>query len=129
MGQDLAKHNCLIFRTHPGYNIWQFKVGSRTVDVRAAGNFSANSGQALINAARNGRGLVLGPQWLVGPLLANAELVEVMPECLPVPERTPLYAVHPYQRFVPPKVKSFVDFLTNHFGTEYDWSHYPNGQG
>ncbi|MBL4739467.1 MAG: LysR family transcriptional regulator [Sneathiella sp.] len=122
--EDLASHSCLIFRTHPGYNVWRFKAGDRTVDVRASGSFSANSGTALINAARDGMGLVLVPEWLVGPSLVNGELVEVMPNHPSVPERTPLYAVHPYQSFVPPKVKTFVEFLAKRYGKDYDWTNF-----
>ncbi len=122
--EHLAGHNCLIFRTHPGYNVWRFKSGNRTIDVRASGGFSADSGNALINAARDAMGLILAPDWLVGPFLANGEFVEVMPKNPPVPDRTPLYAVHPYQRFVPPKVKTFVDFLAKRFGRDYDWTSY-----
>ncbi len=123
---DLAQHNCLIFRTHPGYNVWRFKAGGRNVDVRASGSFSANSGSALINAARDAMGVVLAPEWLVGPFLANGELVEVLPGHKPVPDRTPLYAVHPYRRFVPPKVKTFVDFLATRSGKGYDWAQVEN---
>jgi DNA-binding transcriptional LysR family regulator len=128
--EDLADHNCLIFRTHPGYNVWRFNVGGRSVDVRASGRFSANSGNALVNAARDSRGLILAPEWLVGSFLANGELVEVLPKHPPVPDRTPVYAVHPYQRFVPPKVKTYVDFLVNRYSKGYDWSRLqgdPNG--
>ena len=127
--EDLAGRNCLIFRTHPGYNVWRFESGGRTVDVRASGSFSADSGNALINAARDARGLILAPEWLVAPFLANGELVEVLAEQPPVPDRTPLYAVHPYQRFVPPKVKTFVDFLVNHYGKGYDWARYQGDPG
>ncbi len=52
-----------------------------------------------------------------------------MPKHPPVPDRTPLYAVHPFQRFVPPKVKTFVDFLVNRYGEGYDWAHYKSNQG
>jgi DNA-binding transcriptional LysR family regulator len=67
-------------------------------------------------------GLILAPEWLVAPLLASGELVEVVLTNPPAPDRTPLYAVHPYQRFVPPKVKVFTDFLAERFGTDYDWT-------
>ncbi len=127
--QDLAGHNCLIFRTHPGYNVWRFKAGGRIVDVRASGNFSANSGTALVSAARDARGLILAPDWLVGPSLAIGEFVEVLPKHPPVPDRTPIYAVHPYQRFVPPKVKTFVDFLANRHGKDYDWAYDKGNRG
>ena len=127
--EDLEDHNCLIFRTHPGYNVWRFKSGGRTVDVRASGSFSANSGNALINAARDAMGPILAPEWLVGPFLASGELVDLLPKHPPVPDRTPLYAVHPYQRFVPPKVKTFVEFLVNRYGKGYDWARYKSNQG
>ena len=94
-----------------------------TIDVRASGSFSANSGNALVNAARDGRGIILSPGWLVGRSLANGDLVEIMPGISPYPARVPLYAVHPYQRFVPPKVRTLVDFLAMRFGDDYDWIH------
>ncbi len=119
--EDLADHNCLTFRTHPGYNVWRFKAAGRAVDVRASGSFSADSGNALISAAREAMGLVLAPEWLVGPSLANGDLVEVMASHPPVPRWTPLYAVHPYRRFVPPKVKVFVNFLADRYGKGHDW--------
>ncbi len=121
--EDLEDHNCLIFRALPGYNVWKFETGNGTVDVRASGSFSANSGHALVNAARDGRGIILSPGWLVGPSLANGDLVEILPEVSPNPARVPLYAIHPYRRFVPPKVKTLVDFLARRFGDDYDWSH------
>ncbi len=123
--EDLADHNCLIFRTNPGYNVWRFASGKRTVDVRAKGSFSANSGRALMAAACDALGLVMAPEWILGPALAQKDLVEVLPQYLPVPDRTPLYAVHPYLRFVPPKVRTFVDFLVGHFGPAYDWTSSP----
>lgn len=121
--EDLENHNCLIYRALPGYNLWRFQSGDDIVDVRASGSFSANSGNALVNAARDGRGIILSPGWLVGPSLANGDLVEIMPGVSPSPARVPLYAVHPYQRFVPPKVKVLVEFLAKRFGDEYDWRH------
>ncbi len=120
--EDLEDHNCLIYRALPGYNVWRFKTGNGVVDVRASGSFSANSGNALVNAACAGRGVILSPGWLVGPSLATGDLVEIMPGVSPNPARVPLFAVHPYQRFVPPKVKTLVDFLAERFGDDYDWS-------
>jgi DNA-binding transcriptional LysR family regulator len=121
--QDLEDHNCLIFRALPGHNVWRFKTRNGAVDIRASGSFSANSGNALVRAACDGRGIILSPGWLVGPSLASGDLVEIMPRVRPNPARVPLYAVHPYRRFVPPKVKALSDFLARRFGDDYDWSH------
>lgn len=119
--EDLEAHNCLVYRATPGHNLWRFKSGNRRIDVRASGNIAANSGVALVNAARDGRGIILSPGWLVGAALASGDLVAILPEVEPDPARLPVYAVHPYQRFVPPKVKVLVDFLARRFGDTYDW--------
>jgi DNA-binding transcriptional LysR family regulator len=50
------------------------------------------------------------------------ELVNPLPGYSPYPATSTLYAVHPYQRFIPPKVKVFVDFLRDRFSQHYDWS-------
>ena len=51
--------------------------------------------------------------------------MSLLPKFRPHPATSPLYAVHPYQRFVPPKVKVFIKFLSEHFGKRYDWAIHP----
>ncbi len=124
--EDLEGHNCLIFRTHPGYNVWRFKSGGRTVDVRASGSFSANSGNALINAARDAMGPILAPEWLVGPFLASGELVEVLPKHPPVPDRTPLQSSFP-PRFPNSELQATTALrrLLIRFHPKWCWSAHP----
>ncbi len=122
---DIENHICLALRRNPGDNIWQFKDGDEVVDVRVRGKFTANSGNMLVTAARHGRGLMLSPDWVIGPAVARGELVKLLPAYPPHPATSALYAVHPYQRFVPPKVKVFIDFLIERFGKDYDWSEHP----
>ena len=122
---DIENHSCLALRRNPGDNIWQFKDGDEIVDVRVRGKFTANSGNMLVTAARHGRGLMLSPDWIMGPPIARGELVKLLPAYLPYPATSALYAVHPYQRFVPPKVKVFIDFLIERFDKDYDWSEHP----
>jgi DNA-binding transcriptional LysR family regulator len=123
--RDIENHSCLALRRGPGYNTWRFKDGRRIVDVKAGGAFTANSGNMLVTAARHGRGLMLSPDWIMGPAIARGELVELLPKYPPYPTTSELYAVHPYQRFIPPKVRVFIDFLVDRFGTGYDWSANP----
>lgn len=124
---DLADHNCITFRRTPGYNVWQFKDrNNKAIDVRASGDLSANSGNMIVSAACRGRGVILSPEWLLGKTLERGELVELLPGFDPSPTTTPLYAVHPYQRFVPPKVRVFVDFLKDHFSSDYNWCQIPD---
>lgn len=120
--RDIANHDCLTLRRNPGYSLWRFSDGEEVVEVRATGSFAANSGNMLVTAARHGRGLILSPDWILGPAMARGELVKLLPKYSPHPATSPLHVVHPYQRFVPPKVKVFIAFLGEHFGEGYDWA-------
>ncbi|MEO0952087.1 MAG: LysR family transcriptional regulator [Pseudomonadota bacterium] len=120
--KDIEEHQCLALRRSPGSNTWRFRNGRRIVTVKAGGGFTANSGNMLVTAARHGRGLILSPDWILGPSLARGDLVEALPRFAPYPRTSALYAVHPYQRFIPPKVRIFVDFLVERFSDNYDWS-------
>lgn len=120
--EHLQNHNCLTFSASPGYNIWQFRRGSKTIDIRAEGRFRTNSGPALVCAARLDMGIILVPEWLVSPFLKSGELVSLLKNDQLSEATTPIYAVHAYERFVPPKVKIFIDYLVERFGGNYDWS-------
>ena len=126
--RDIENHNCLALRRNPGEKTWQFKSDNEIFDVAVQGEFTANSGNMLVTAARHGRGLLLFPKWITGPAIAKGELVNLLPSYSPYPATSTLYAVHPYQRFVPPKVKVFIDFLRKRFNEEYDWSVNPAGK-
>jgi len=119
--RDIENHHCLTLRRTPGYNVWQFSDGDNVIDVRASGKFDANSGNMLVTAARHGRGLMLSPEWILGPAIARGDLVELLPAYAPYPATSSLYAVHPYQRFIPPKVRVVIDFLAERFAKAYDW--------
>ncbi len=119
---DLANHNCLTFRTHPGSNVWSFRLGRGTLNVRVSGSLFADDGESLVAAAMAGLGLILLPAWLVGVELGEGRLLEVLPEFQIIPKDTPLYALYPHQRHLPPKVRVFIDFLVERFAGETKWS-------
>ena len=113
--EDLEDMCCLTFRSSPGYNIWQFRRGSKIIDVRAEGRFRANFGPALVSAARLGMGIIMMPEWLVSPFLKSGELVPLLENEQLNEATAPIYVVHAYERFVPPKVKAFTEFLAEQF--------------
>lgn len=122
---DIENHACLTLRRNPGDTVWQFKDGDEVINARIHGKFTANSGNMLVNAARHGRGLILSPDWIMAAPIARKELVTLLPAYPPYPATSSLYAVHPYQRFIPPKVKVLIDFLIERFDKDYDWSAHP----
>ena len=126
---DLADHNCLTFRSHPGSNTWAFRGAEGSAmggaEVRVSGSLFANDGEALGAAAVAGLGLVLLPEWLVGIELGDGRLREVLADYRVVPEASPLYAVYPHQRHLPPKVRAFIDFLAARFAAQEGWGANP----
>ncbi len=113
---DLTDHNCLIFRSNPGSNVWKFKnIKSVISAVRVSGNLYANDGESLVAAAVEGHGIILVPEWLVNCELREGTLQELLTHYSLIPKETPMYALYPRQRHLPPKVRAFIDFMVEHF--------------
>ncbi len=119
---QLTGHACLTFRDHPGTNVWRFRRSDETTEVRATGPFFSDDGESLAAAACAGLGVVLLPEWLVGPEIATGRLVEVLPADTADPATTPLFAIHAPGPYVSPKVRTFVDFLADRFSHAYAWT-------
>jgi LysR family transcriptional regulator for bpeEF and oprC len=80
------------------------------VELRPQGPLNFNSTQALILAAIQGTGLIQVLDVFVNPHVANGELQHVYAEWDSA-GRT-FYAVTPKARFVTPKVRAFIEFLS-----------------
>ena len=119
--EALADHACLTFRSHPGSNLWRFRKGQSSVSVRATGPFFADDGETLIAAAAAGLGIVLVPEWLLGPEAAADRLVDILTDWTPDPARSPLYAVYAPGPYVAPKIRAVIDFLAERFAGDYPW--------
>ena len=107
--EDLATHNCLVGRGARLNASWPVRRGSETESIRVTGNFLANNGEVLRDAALAGLGVMMGPRWQVEADLAAGRLVELMPEF--VPTNRAIYAVLAKQGTLSPKIRAFVDFL------------------
>jgi DNA-binding transcriptional LysR family regulator len=105
---DLSAHECLRMTTR-STNIWQFIVKRKTVDVKVKGRFECNNLTMLRDAAIAGIGLTRLPEVLARDPVQAGRLVQTL-ETFAAPE-SPLHAVFPSNRFVPPKVRAFVDLL------------------
>ena len=107
--EDLAAHNCLIGRGARLNASWPVQRGAETGSIRVTGNFLANNGEVLRDAALAGLGVMMGPRWQVEDDFAAGRLLELLPEF--VPTNRAIYAVLPRQGSLTPKIRAFVDFL------------------
>ena len=112
---DLQNHNCITWRDHPGHNVWAFRGPEGDSNVQVTGTLFAKSADALVAAAVAGLGLVLLPDWNIGIELRHQQLKVVLQDYAAVPKVSPIWAVHDHLRYVPPKVREFVRYLSTSF--------------
>lgn len=79
------------------------------VQYRVSGNLVANNGDIVLDAAIDGRGLIMTAKWMVEDDLRTGRLIEVLHGFAPA--NRAVYAVLPRQGALLPKVRAFVDFL------------------
>jgi DNA-binding transcriptional LysR family regulator len=106
---DLRAHACLRFSLLPAEIEWRFRVARADVVVPVSGPFASNSPAALRRAALAEAGVVVLPHFFLAEDLAEGRLVPVLTQ-YPVASLA-LYAVYAKGKFVPTKVRKFVDHL------------------
>jgi DNA-binding transcriptional LysR family regulator len=116
---ELVSHNCLFYALVSFRNDWRFKRKGAEKIVRVSGNFRSNSGDVLMNAAIEGLGIIYEPTFMTYEALRQKRLVRVLPEW--EADEYSLFALYPNRKFLPPKVRSFIDFLVERFGPEPYW--------
>jgi len=112
--EDLVGHNCLVFQLNSRpYVNWRFEKDGHWTEVRVAGNRAVDDAAIAHQWARAGVGLVYKSELDVEQDLRTGALVRLLPQWKG--EHRPLNAVLPNNRFVPARVRAFVDFLAARF--------------
>lgn len=107
----LAGHACLVFR-NPSTGRdrpWEFRVGRREVSLTPASDMRLGDGEALVQAAVAGLGLIQIPSYIAGNDVKRGTLVEVLRKHRPAP--LPISLVYPGHRHIPPRVRALADAL------------------
>lgn len=104
--QDLHAHRCVQF-TPMGRDAWELSNQRNTITIPLSGRTMANSIGVVRAMASNGQGVALLPTFICKPELATASLVRVLPDWQG--KADPIHLVYPRQRFMPPKLRAFID--------------------
>ena len=109
---DLARHRCMVFRvpTTGRDRPYQFRVDGEGVDLQPEARLRLGDGEALVEAATAGLGLVQVPEVMLTDALAAGRVVEVLEEFRPAP--MPISVVYPTTRMLPARVRVFIDALS-----------------
>lgn len=108
--QDLAGKPCVIDTNGRGFNNWQFRnVDGEAITVQVDSRLEVNSPIAAREAAIAGLGFVGLPDFIAEPALASGKLIAILDDWQP--PAGGIYAVYPHRRYLPAKIRVFVDYL------------------
>lgn len=115
---DLVRHECLGY-TPTQRARWPFVVDGEMREFEVGGRLRANNGDALVEAAIRGLGIVYQPTFIAGDAIRSGQLQTLL-TAFPLPELS-LYAVFPGHRHVSHRVRVLVEHLAQGIGPEPYW--------
>lgn len=110
---DLAKHQFLIYTFANNPYELSFARGAHRHTVQIRGVLESNEGQVIRQAGLCGLGIVIQPLYIVHDDVVAGRLVPIVEDWdLP---RLIINLAYPNRKYVPSKVRVFIDFLVAHF--------------
>jgi DNA-binding transcriptional LysR family regulator len=119
----LLRLNCL---TYAGAANREWRLSGPDGDhaLKPSGNYRANNGDGIVEAALAGVGVGIVPRFIASPHLESGKLVQLLKEYI-VPTGT-LYAVFMPDPNLPERIRAFVRFLGDRFAPVPYWDVQPD---
>ncbi len=109
---DLNSHNCLTTSTSEQFNQWPLAARQGKTVFKVTGNFITDTVDALHQMAIAGLGIVRLSEFMIGEDIASGRLIPLLEEYNQ--EMQQIHAIYAHRRYVPGKVRVFIDFLLDH---------------
>jgi DNA-binding transcriptional LysR family regulator len=111
---DLAQHTCITARDRPHLNRWSFRLDGELSEIEVSGRVSVSDGEAQMQLALQGLGIVRLTRLTVAQAIRDGRLVSLLDD-FSADQPVPIHAVYPHRRHLAPKVSAFVNFLVEKF--------------
>jgi DNA-binding transcriptional LysR family regulator len=108
--RQLREHACLMLDIGARPQRWELQRARTRVSIDVAGPLHSNNSFVLLSACRQAAGIGLLPASVAGADVRAGALRHVLPGWASVEQG--IYAVFPSARFIPAKVRAFVDFIS-----------------
>jgi DNA-binding transcriptional LysR family regulator len=112
--EELRQHNCILVSGFPELRRWPFETRQGKKVIEVSGNVSANGGEAMLELAVLGVGIIRLIDFVTAPEVAAGRLQPILTE-FHKEEPIALHAVYPQGRHRSPKVAAMVEFLLENF--------------
>lgn len=120
---DLIRHNCLGHTGLKTYPEWRLSQHGTEVNVITRGTFISNDGEALLEAARQGIGILGASNWLLAKDIINGKLVQLL-SGWHFDKQSAIYLITPSTKFTPLKTTVFKNWIENAFKNGGPWGAY-----
>ena len=117
---DLSRHQCLVLSSDASQTRgWAFTVDGAVVHMRVGGRIDCSDGQVLHAWCLQGQGIAWRSTWEVEQEVAGGQLVALLEDFAAPPNG--IYAVVPQRKYLPLRVRLWIDFLKHTFGDAAYW--------
>jgi DNA-binding transcriptional LysR family regulator len=106
---DLRDHDCLVDTNFRDQARWHFRKGQKTETIAVRGSLRVNDPDAICELASSGLGIALVPDFVARKALQDGTLCEVLPGMVGM--RWSILAVYPRRRYLPVRVRAYLDHL------------------
>lgn len=113
---DLVKHTLIAH----GTDHWRLEGDEGQVSVKLHSQLKTNSSEVVREVCISGLGIALRSTWDIGEDVKSGRLLRVLPQ-FHASKRVAIYAVYPTRRFLPLKVRLFIDWLSALYGETPSW--------
>jgi LysR family transcriptional regulator for bpeEF and oprC len=113
--EQLKEHRAVhYFSGRTGRNMdWSFTIDGKPTAVAVPGSVAVNDAEAYVSCGVNGFGIIQPARYMVAPHLESGALREVLSDWTPSP--MPISVVYQHNRHLSPKVRVFVDWVSELF--------------
>ena len=113
---ELPAHSCLGYSAKINNRPLSFLIDGELTNIHVPFRMQANNGDALVEAAAQGLGITVQPDFIVAEHLRAGTLVPILEGFAPPP--LGIYALLPSNRYLPHRVRVLIDFLAAGLGQE-----------
>ncbi|WP_445116813.1 LysR family transcriptional regulator [Acinetobacter sp. WZC-1] len=111
---DLKHHQCIYLGEQAADSKWKFQQGNRLLTVAVRGRYSANHTGIRLDAALKHIGIASLPHFVARHALETGQLVQVLSDWhFKTHYSGGAWVLYPPTRHLPPKLKVFIQFLTD----------------
>lgn len=109
--EDLLDHNCINLI---GLETWEFDSPQGQKSIKTKNRLRTDNGEAARDACIQSLGITICSTWCCYEQLKKNQLVHILRD-YPCVSDTAIWAVYPSSRLLAPKVRLFIDYLSEYF--------------